>query len=79
MKEDTDQARASNAETIGRPKLQVDPQHLVYCRCGYPLHPDHIEQRHGKTMERYSCPERRWWNYWLHPHAWMGPREHVHP
>jgi hypothetical protein len=79
MKEDVDEARASNVGTISRPKLEADPQHLMYCRCGYPLHPNDLETRHGKTVERWSCPERRWWNSWRHSNVWMAPREHIHP
>lgn len=51
--------------------------HGLYCRCGHPLHPDHIEMHRGLKLERYSCPQRRWWNALWHPHAWMEPREGV--
>lgn len=53
------------------------PAILVHCRCGTPMHPDHVEMHHGKRLERYSCPRRRWWNAMWHPHAWMEPREGV--
>jgi hypothetical protein len=55
----------------------MNPDHLIYCRCGRPMHPDHLEKRRGVMMERYSCPVERWWNTWMHPHAWMAPREGV--
>jgi hypothetical protein len=48
-----------------------------HCRCGTPMHPDHLEQHRGKLLERYSCPRRRWWNFMLHPHSWMEPREGI--
>ena len=55
------------------------PEHhfLVYCACGTPLHPDHVEKHRGLMLERYSCPRRRWWNATWHPHTWMEPREGV--
>ncbi|HET7459833.1 MAG TPA: hypothetical protein VFJ82_01245 [Longimicrobium sp.] len=53
------------------------PATLPHCRCGTPLHPDHVEMHRGKLLERYSCPRRRWWNHLWHPHAWMEPREGV--
>jgi hypothetical protein len=60
------------------PKLeQTDIQYLVYCGCGHPLHPDHLEKRRGVMMERYTCPKRRWWNHLAHPHAWLAPRDGV--
>jgi hypothetical protein len=51
--------------------------HGLVCSCATPLHPDHLEKRRGVMVERYTCPRRRWWNAWMHPHAWMEPREGV--
>jgi hypothetical protein len=65
-------AGAAKAREIREPH-----SHQLYCHCGHPLHPDHIEQHRGMTLERYSCPQRRWWNHLWHPHAWMEPREGV--
>jgi hypothetical protein len=53
------------------------PHHTPYCHCGTPLHPDHVEKHRGQLLERYSCPNRRWWNALWHPHAWMEPRDNV--
>jgi hypothetical protein len=61
--------------SMPHPGRTTDP--LIYCRCGRPMHPDHLEKRRGVMMERYSCPVERWWNTMLHPHAWMAPREGV--
>ena len=55
----------------------TDKHLLVYCGCGHPMHPDHLEKRRGVMLERYSCPRRRWWNHLAHPHAWMEPRDGV--
>jgi hypothetical protein len=44
------------------------------CSCGTPMHPEHLDHRHGKLLERYHCPRRHWWNAWSHPHAWLQPR-----
>ena len=60
-----------------RPRTVDDTHDLVYCNCTHPLHPDHLEKRRGVMMERYTCPRRRWWNAWHHPHAWMAPREGI--
>jgi hypothetical protein len=57
------------------PNLDDDIPELLYCGCGHPMHPDHLEERRGVMLERYTCPRRRWWNAWHHPHAWMAPRE----
>ena len=54
-----------------KPAAASEPQ----CRCGHPMHPDHVEKHRGQLMERYSCPRRRWWNAWRHRHAWMEPRD----
>ena len=51
--------------------------HQLYCRCGTPMHPDHLEEHRGMELERYSCPNRRWWNAFWHPYSWMEPREGV--
>lgn len=59
------------------PHVLEDVHDLLYCGCGHPMHPDHVEKRHGMMLERYSCPQRRWWNAWHHPHAWAVPREGV--
>jgi len=59
------------------PSPHPDAPHQLYCRCGHPLHPDHLEKHRGIMLERYSCPQRRWWNAFWHPHAWMEPREDV--
>jgi hypothetical protein len=63
--------------TAGKRKpLEVkDTPHLVYCGCGHPMHPDNLEEKNGVKLERYSCPQRRWWNAWHHPRAWMAARE----
>jgi hypothetical protein len=53
------------------------PPHTPHCRCGTPMHPEHVEKHGGKTLERYCCPRRRWWNGMLHPHSYMEPREGV--
>ena len=50
---------------------------MLYCRCGHPMHPDHLEEHHGMMLERYACPRRRWWNALWHPRAWLEPREGV--
>jgi len=73
------------AEPVSTPPLQSaataraphapHPHHTPYCRCGSPQHPDHVEKHRGRLLERYSCPNRRWWNALLHPHAWMEPRD----
>ena len=60
-----------------RPQTVEDIHDLLYCGCGHPMHPDHVEKRRGIMLERYSCPQRRWWNAWHHPHAWAVPRERV--
>jgi len=65
----------TTAQPVLRPTAAAD--HLIYCRCAHPMHPDHLEKRRGVMMERYSCPRERWWNTILHPHAWMAPREGV--
>jgi hypothetical protein len=39
------------------------------------MHPDNLEEKNGIKLERYSCPQRRWWNAWHHPRAWMAARE----
>jgi len=41
------------------------------------MHPDHVEKHRGLLLERYSCPRRAWWNFFLHPHSWMQPRDPV--
>ena len=74
MKQDSAEPRI-DAGTTRRPKEVKDDPHLVYCRCSHPMHPDHLESRRGVMMERYTCPQRRWWNALHHPHAWMAPRE----
>jgi hypothetical protein len=74
------QAAAGTGGAAGRhpqPRTLSDTHDLVYCRCGHPMHPEHMEERHGMKMERYHCPQRRWWNGWMHPHAWMAAREGV--
>lgn len=48
-----------------------------HCNCGTPMHPDHIEMHRGTLLERYACPRRRWWNFPMHPHSWMTPRDPV--
>lgn len=53
------------------------PPHTPHCRCGTPLHPDHVEKHGGKMLERYDCPNRRWWNSMFHTRAWMEPRDGV--
>jgi hypothetical protein len=63
---------------VPRPQpTSADKLHLLYCGCGHPMHPEHLEKRRGVMLERYHCPQRRWWNAWHHPHAWMAPRENV--
>lgn len=55
----------------------ADHPHQLYCRCGTPMHPNHLEKHRGMMLERYSCPNRRWWNAFWHPYTWMEPRDHV--
>ncbi|HEU4561424.1 MAG TPA: hypothetical protein VFS20_26460 [Longimicrobium sp.] len=50
-----------------------------HCRCTHPLHPDRRQVQQGVPMERYSCPLRRWWNFWKHPRVWMPARQNVAP
>jgi len=66
---------AGKAAAKARESVHDQHPHQLYCRCGHPLHPDHIEMHRGMKLERYSCPKRRWWNAYWHPHAWMEPRE----
>ncbi|HKP76173.1 MAG TPA: hypothetical protein VJT67_11565 [Longimicrobiaceae bacterium] len=67
---------AGAAKAASRPVDVHDRHpHQLYCRCGHPLHPDHIEMHRGMKLERYSCPKLRWWNGHWHPHAWMEPRQ----
>ncbi|MFL5383134.1 MAG: hypothetical protein ACJ8GN_11505 [Longimicrobiaceae bacterium] len=54
-----------------------DVHDLLYCRCAHPMHPEHVEKRRGVMLERYRCPQRRWWNGLHHPYAWAVPREGV--
>ncbi|HEU0299456.1 MAG TPA: hypothetical protein VFR37_08385 [Longimicrobium sp.] len=49
--------------------------HWPICRCTHPMHPHTIEERRGVSLERYRCPQRRWWNQWFHPDVWQPPRE----
>ncbi|HYH81434.1 MAG TPA: hypothetical protein VEX86_16645 [Longimicrobium sp.] len=61
----------------GRPVVKTrppHPPHTPHCRCGSPMHPDRVETQNGKTLERYSCPNRHWWNGMWHPRTWMEPR-----
>jgi hypothetical protein len=67
----------SGGRIAAKPRVLNDTHDPVYCGCTHPMHPDHVEKRRGVMMERYSCPKRRWWNAWHHPHAWMAPREGV--
>lgn len=62
--------------TSAKPQRAQPPHapHLLYCTCGTPMHPDHLEKHRGLMLERYGCPNRRWWNAMWHPHAWMEPR-----
>ena len=60
-----------------RPRTVDDTHDLLYCRCAHPMHPEHVEKRRGVMLERYRCPQRRWWNAWHHPYAWAAPREGV--
>ncbi|HEX5868998.1 MAG TPA: hypothetical protein VFY65_01210 [Longimicrobium sp.] len=48
--------------------------HWPVCRCSHPMHPHRVELRRGVKLERFSCPKRRWWNMWRHPHVWQPPR-----
>ena len=74
---------AKDDSTAGRVRAPApsgshpSPATLTHCRCGTPMHPDHVETHNRQRMERYSCPKRRWWNGMWHPHAWMEPREGV--
>jgi hypothetical protein len=45
------------------------------CRCGHPMHPIRREKHQGNPMERFACPRRRWWNFYLHPYVWEAPRD----
>jgi hypothetical protein len=60
-----------------KPTPRPDAPHMVYCRCGTPMHPEHLETHRGQKVERYRCPNRKWWNGFWHPYAWMEPREGV--
>lgn len=74
----TQQPRAPAAQT--RPAANPrtgGAADMLYCRCGHPMHPDHLEHRHGMLLERYACPRRRWWNALWHPRAWLEPRDGV--
>jgi len=77
MNQDSAEPRSDGGTPAQRPPPREvkDNPLLVFCRCGHPMHPDHLEKRRGVMMERYSCPQRRWWNALHHPHAWMAPRE----
>ena len=67
-----DQKRAAGAAAAPqRAASALEP----HCRCGLPMHPDHVEEHRGERAERYTCPRRRWWNFWRHHHAWMKPRD----
>ncbi|MBV9109341.1 MAG: hypothetical protein JO306_08040 [Gemmatimonadetes bacterium] len=75
---------AADATAVSRalPRAGLATDSTPHCACGTPQHPDHVEKRHGITLERYDCPRRRWWNAWQHPHSWMPPRDpvtHHHP
>jgi hypothetical protein len=56
---------------------QPAPPSTPHCRCGTPMHPEHVEKHRGLLLERYSCPRRAWWNFFLHPHSWMQPRDPI--
>ncbi|HEV7588839.1 MAG TPA: hypothetical protein VGO40_12055 [Longimicrobium sp.] len=77
MKQDSAEAQLGGATSAAQPRPQPADHHLVYCGCTHPMHPEHVEKRRGVMMERYSCPKRRWWNAWHHPHTWMAPRDNV--
>jgi hypothetical protein len=62
---------SATATAPQRARTQQEPR----CRCGVPMHPDHLEKHRGQRAERYTCPRRRWWNFFLHPHGWMEPRD----
>ncbi|HSU14912.1 hypothetical protein [Longimicrobium sp.] len=64
-------ARPGKAAPVGVPPT------TPHCHCGHPMHPEHVEKRRGLMLERYCCPRRRWWNFMLHPHVWMQPRDPV--
>jgi hypothetical protein len=68
---------AGAAAAMPRPQPVDDDHVLLYCRCGHPLHPVRLEKHRGMMLERYSCPQRRWWNHLLHPNAWVTPRDDV--
>jgi hypothetical protein len=51
--------------------------HIPHCRCGTPLHPEHLEKHRGVMLERYDCPNHRWWNSMFHTQTWMEPRDGV--
>ena len=63
--------------SVQTPHVVEDVHDLLYCRCGHPMHPEDVEERRGMMLERYRCPQRRWWNGWHHPYGWAVPREGV--
>lgn len=58
-----------------QPPQHKSDDHWPICRCGHPTHPQKVEERHGRQLERFACPLRRWWNGWRHPFIWQPPRE----
>jgi hypothetical protein len=70
--EKADAGSVAAAVAAGAHRPTEDTPH---CRCTHPLHPDRKKTHKGAMMERYSCPLRRWWNFWKHPRVWMPARQ----
>jgi hypothetical protein len=85
MNQDTPGPQAGGTTGIGTvpgpiaraPHVLEDTHDLLYCRCAHPMHPEHVEKRRGVLLERYRCPQRRWWNALHHPYSWAVPREGI--
>ncbi len=73
---DSSATAAGGSSAAGAHRATEDTPH---CRCTHPLHPDRTKTHNGVLMERYTCPLRRWWNFWKHLRVWMPAREGVTP